>query len=153
MNHLDFCPGKSEPAAQLMQQAEVLNTDLANKPGINDTGLTHDEGEFHAALVCCAPFSRATDLPFGQPFVHDSARKTGEPAGELQMRQTAREEVVNRADGHPQARGELPFVFVVRRLRLARAGNGLLICAHSALRAGEFIALRLATMRLHLART
>lgn len=81
MYHFDFCPVKIKPAMQVMQQAEVLNTDLANKPGVNDTGLTHDEGEFHAALACCAPFSRAADLPFGKPFVHDSAGKTGELAG------------------------------------------------------------------------
>jgi hypothetical protein len=46
----------------------------------------------------------------------------------------------------------LPFVFVVRLRRLAWAGFRILICAHNASHAGEFIALRLATMRVRLIR-
>jgi hypothetical protein len=97
--------------------------------------------------------SSAADLALGEPLVHSDAGKSNEFSREFTVWQAAHQEVVNGADGHPQARGELPLVFVVRRLRLARAGFRILICAHSAFRAGEFIALRYATMRLHLART
>jgi hypothetical protein len=69
------------------------------------------------------------------------------------VRQAAREEVVHRADGHAEAGGELPLIFVFSRLRLARAGFRNLICAHIASLAGEFIALRDGNMKLLFART
>jgi hypothetical protein len=67
------------------------------------------------------------------------------------MRQPAREEVVNRADRYAQARGDLPFVLVVRRYRLAFSTFRILIYAHIAFRAGEFISLRRGNMRLQCA--
>jgi hypothetical protein len=99
------------------------------------------------------PCSGAANLTFGQPFVHGSAWKPDEPARELAVRQAAREEIVHRADGHTEAGGELPFVFVVRRWRLACANFRNLISAHIASLAGEFIALRDGTMKLVFART
>jgi hypothetical protein len=63
-----------------MQQAEVLNPDPAEQPGVNDTGLTQDEGELHGALACCAPFSCAADLAFGEPFVNGSTGESRQSA-------------------------------------------------------------------------
>jgi hypothetical protein len=69
------------------------------------------------------------------------------------MREATHHKIINRANGHAEAGGELPFIFVVRRWRLARAGFRNLICAHIASFAGEFIALRDGTMKLLFART
>lgn len=70
--------------------------------------------------------SGAADLAFGKPLVHDGARKSGQFPGEFYVRQAARQQIVNRAEGHAEAGGELPLVFVFWRWRLARAGCGLL---------------------------
>jgi hypothetical protein len=64
-------------------------------------------------------------LAFGQPLLHGCAWKPGEFPGEFYVGQAARQQIINRADGHAEARGELPFVFVFPRLRLARASSGL----------------------------
>ena len=65
----------------------------------------------------------ATDLTLGQPSVHGGARKARELTRELQVRQAACEEVVNRADGYAQARGKLLLVLVVPHWRLTTVGN------------------------------
>jgi hypothetical protein len=90
---------------------------------------TFPDSEKNARLkfvfVMVAPFSSTADLPLGEPFVHGGTGKPSELAREFQMRQTAHEKIVNRADGHAKAGGELPFVFVFRFPDLACAGDGL----------------------------
>ena len=55
--------------------------------------------------------STAAHLAFCEPFIYRDAGKPGELPGELYMRQAARQQVVNGADGDAQACGELPLGF------------------------------------------
>lgn len=71
--------------------------------------------------------SATAHLPFGQPFIHSDAGKPGELAREFYVRQATREKVVNRADGHPEAGGELPLVLILPLRRLFRA-SGAVFC-------------------------
>jgi hypothetical protein len=79
--------------------------------------------------------SIAADLAFGQPLVNGSTGESGKSAGQFYVRQAACEKIINRANGHTEARGELPFVFVFRLRRLVwRAlANGLciVVCCHA----------------------
>ncbi len=77
--------------------------------------------------------SSAADLAFGEPFVNGGAGKSRQSAGQFQVRQAAHQEVVNRADRNAEAGGELLLVFVVRRWRLACAGDGLQMFTHALL--------------------
>ena len=74
--------------------------------------VTHKPCGFRVRVV--RVISSATNFLTRKPFVNCSAWKAGEFASQFQVRQPSHQEIVNRADRHAEARGELLFVFVLR---------------------------------------
>jgi hypothetical protein len=93
--------------------------------------------------------SPAANFTLSKPFVYGDAREPGELSREFHMRQAVREEVINRADRHAESRGELALGLKIRFFRSPRH-FGCIIYAHFAFLAGALLALRVATMRIHL---
>ena len=87
-------------------------------------------------------------MPFSEPFIHRDAREPGKFAGELHVREATRKQVINGTNRHAESRGQLAFSFKFRFVHRGRFCHRV-ICAHVAFLAGAFVALPVATIRLH----